>query len=314
MRYRDATTFRQALEQRLKNVVDSDPTRLARARKRVAFERLLARLAVAAPGQWLLKGGFALDMRMTDRARSTKDVDIEWHAAADDLLDMLLDATTIDAGDFFVFTIEDAGVPEDRLGGSRRFRVAATLAARPFEAFVLDVGFRDDLPTDADRLATDGLLAFAGVPPLEVDAIPLAVHVAEKLHAYTRTYEGNRPSTRVKDLVDLALIAELSGIEAGALGTAIRLTFERSATHPAPAALPPPPGAWAAQYRRLAESVGLAGSLADGHGAVATLLDHVLAGRSSAESRPSTARSAGAAEEDRRPDGHAGVVADSADA
>jgi hypothetical protein len=38
--------------------------------------------------------------------------------------------------------------------------------------------------------------------------------VAEKLHAYTRTYEGRRLSTRAKDLVDLALIAELSPLEA----------------------------------------------------------------------------------------------------
>ena len=38
--------------------------------------------------------------------------------------------------------------------------------------------------------------------------------IAEKLHAYTQTYEGGRASTRVKDLVDLALIAELSRLDA----------------------------------------------------------------------------------------------------
>ncbi|MBI2403732.1 MAG: hypothetical protein HYV20_13555 [Gemmatimonadetes bacterium] len=35
--------------------------------------------------------------------------------------------------------------------------------------------------------------------------IPLARHVAEKVHAYARTYGEGRASTRVKDLVDLVL-------------------------------------------------------------------------------------------------------------
>jgi hypothetical protein len=277
MRYRDASTFRQALEQRLKNVTDNEPGRLARVRKRVAFERLLARLVVAAPGRWLLKGGFALDMRLPDRARSTKDVDIQWHAAANDLPDLLLDATSIHAGDFFTFAIEDAGVPEDRLGGSRRFRVSTTLAGRPFETFALDVGLRTDDPIRGERLTTDGLLAFADVPPIEVDAIPLELHVAEKLHAYTRTYEGNRPSTRVKDLIDLALIAELSGLDAAVLTEAIAETFAQRRSHPVPTELPAPPEAWAAPYRRLAEAVALPGSIAHGHAAAAALLDPVLA-------------------------------------
>ena len=42
-----------------------------RDRKRVAFDRLLARLAATAPDRWLLKGGFALDLRLAERARST---------------------------------------------------------------------------------------------------------------------------------------------------------------------------------------------------------------------------------------------------
>jgi hypothetical protein len=39
MRYRDATAFRQALEERLKIRAQGDGARLARDRKRVAFDR-----------------------------------------------------------------------------------------------------------------------------------------------------------------------------------------------------------------------------------------------------------------------------------
>ena len=49
---------------------------LARLRKEVAFDRLLARLLVVAPGRWVLKGGLALDFRFGERARTTRDIDL----------------------------------------------------------------------------------------------------------------------------------------------------------------------------------------------------------------------------------------------
>lgn len=231
MRYRDAVAFRQALEQRLKARSGGDGARLSRDRKRVTFDRLLARLAVAAPGRWLLKGGFALDLRLAERARATKDIDLDWQAAEEELLDALFDAAAHEAGDFFEFTVERSGIPGDRLGGSHRFRVAASLAGRPFETFALDVGFRDEEATPAEQLTTPDILGFAGIEPVTVAAIPLELQVAEKLHAYTRTYEGARPSTRAKDLVDLALIAELSPLNAAPLRDAIEVTYTRRDTH-----------------------------------------------------------------------------------
>ena len=97
--------------------------------------------------------------------------------------------------------MERAGKPEDLLGGSHRFRVGASLAGRPFETFLLDVGFRD-APTHIEYLTTPGTLTFAGIEPVTVAAAPLELHVAEKLHAYTRVYEGSRASMRAKDLID----------------------------------------------------------------------------------------------------------------
>jgi hypothetical protein len=70
---------------------------------------------------------------------------------------------------------------------------------------------------EAEQLTTPDLLAFAGIEPVTVAAIALEQHPAEKLHAYTRTYERDRPSSRAKDLVDLALIAALSPLKAAAL-------------------------------------------------------------------------------------------------
>lgn len=131
MRYRAAAAFRQALERRLNERAAGEGARLARDRKRVVFDRLLARLVAVAADAWVLKGGFALDLRLTERARVTKDIDLDWQQPDDELLDTLLDAADHDIGDFFTFRIERAGPPEDRLGGSRRFRVSASLSSRP---------------------------------------------------------------------------------------------------------------------------------------------------------------------------------------
>lgn len=278
MKYQDAASFRQALEQRLRDCADGDGARLVRERKRVAFDRLLARLLAVANGQWLLKGGFALDLRLTTRARTTKDVDIEWQAGEEELLDALLDAASHDAGDFFAFAIERAGVPEDRLGGSHRFRVSVSLAGRPFETFLLDVGFRADDALATEALRTEDLLGFAGIEPVEVNAVPLELQVAEKLHAYTRTYEGGRTSTRPKDLVDLALISELARLDAATLRREIETVFGLRDTHAVSVALPLPPTEWAPPFRRLAKEVGISSDLAVGHRDAAALLDPILDG------------------------------------
>ena len=278
MKYRDETAFRQALQQRLKDRADGDGALLARNRKRVAFDRLLARLLAVAQEQWVLKGGFALDLRLATRARSTKDVDIEWRAEETELLDVLLDAANYDAGDFFEFAIERAGVPKDRLGGSHRFRVSASLAKRSFESFLLDVGFRSDDALEAETLRTDDFLGFAEIEPVEVQAVPLELQVAEKLHAYTRVYEGGRTSSRTKDLIDLVLIAELSQLDAAGLRHEIATIFELRGTHPIPASLPPPPAEWAVPFRQLAEQVGVPGDLEAGHIDAAALVDPILSG------------------------------------
>lgn len=278
MRYKDTTSFRQALEQRLKDRADGDGALLARMRKRVAFDRLLVRLTAVAPEQWLLKGGFALDLRLSARARSTKDVDIEWRTEDDELLDILLDAATHDPGDYFVLTIEGTDAPEDRLGGSHRFKVSTSLAGRPFESFVLDVGHRETQEIRSETLRTDDLLAFAGIEPVEVEAIALEAQVAEKLHALTRIYEGGRTSTRTKDLVDVVLISTLSSLDAEALRREIHEIFATRDTHPVPYAVPPPPPEWDQPFLRLANEVDMPNKLTGGHTTAAAFLDPILSG------------------------------------
>ncbi len=75
-RYGTPQAFRTALEDRLRNLAQEQGIDLQRLRRRVAFERLLARFFEDAGAPWLLKGGFALELRWQDRARSTVDLDL----------------------------------------------------------------------------------------------------------------------------------------------------------------------------------------------------------------------------------------------
>jgi hypothetical protein len=76
MKYKTGNAFRRALETRLLNQSRQSGLPLVRLRKMVAFERFLARLAVEQPENWFLKGGLALQWRLGNRARTTKDVDV----------------------------------------------------------------------------------------------------------------------------------------------------------------------------------------------------------------------------------------------
>jgi predicted nucleotidyltransferase component of viral defense system len=280
VRYENAAGFRQALERRLLDRSRENGESLVRLRKTVVFERLLARLTVAAPGRWVLKGALALDFRFGEHGRTTKDADLVRRDDEESATVDLLAAQAVDLGDFFVFSSEKVGRPEDALGGAVRYRVRAELAGRLFEEVLLDVGFSDPLGWQPERLRAPDLLSFAGIAPAEVPVLPLEQQVAEKVHAYTRRYGRGQPSTRVKDLVDLVLVKRSMTLEAARLREALEVTFDRRGGPPLPLRLPPPPSEWAVSYRKHAADVGIDADVGVGHTHASALLDPVLEGLS----------------------------------
>jgi hypothetical protein len=140
MKYATAGAFRAALEQQLRNRLRGDDSALARERKRIAFGRLLARLSTSRPGSWILKGGFALDLRLGDRSRSTRDVDLAWLESEAELAEALIAGATYEIADFFTLEINRTTGAVEQFGGAHRFSVSAGLAGRRFESFGLDIG------------------------------------------------------------------------------------------------------------------------------------------------------------------------------
>jgi predicted nucleotidyltransferase component of viral defense system len=272
--YPNPSAFRTAVEQRLLNQATEGGRPVARARKLLAFDRLLARLQHAAAGRWVLKGGFALEVRLGGAARSTRDIDLDWGATLEDATEALLAACDVDLADNFVFALDRRGAPAGV--ESARFHVDAYVAGRPFERFAIDVGFLKSLPGPFAEITVPNLLAFAGIPTTTVPVLNLGRHLAEKLHAYTRSYPAGRTSSRPKDLIDMVLIGDLASFDADALKREIVTLFTQRATHPVPGHLPVPPQDWRRPYASLATSVGLPPDPAAGHAAAAALIDPVL--------------------------------------
>ena len=73
--YATAGAFRRALEERLKGISQTEQVDLNRLRRQVSFDRLLARLFRDDAAPWVLKGGYALELRFK-LARSTIDIDL----------------------------------------------------------------------------------------------------------------------------------------------------------------------------------------------------------------------------------------------
>ena len=185
----------------------------------------------------------------------------------------------MDLGDHFAFVIERTARPNIAIERTAlRYRLRSALAGRRFEEATIDIAFGDQGGIIPDRLLGSGHLVFAGFDPITVPVLPLDRHIAEKLHAYTRLYGGQRVNTRVKDLVDLVLIRSVTDLTAGRLRQAIAATFAPRGSHTIPLALHLPPATWGPTYRQLAAEVGLDPTISTGHHLAASFLDPVLDG------------------------------------
>jgi hypothetical protein len=144
--------------------------------------------------------------------------------------------------------------------GGARYHVEASMDGRIFAKFHLDIGIGDVVMQPLETVEAGDWLAFAGIDPPQVQLIPREQQFAEKIHAYT--LPRNTPNSRVKDLVDLALLIRDRQLDRQMILNALLLTFERRKTHPLPTALDAPPPAWAIPFTALAEECGLQSDLA----------------------------------------------------
>lgn len=280
-RYETPEAFRQAVEQRLRSGAGGGDE-FNRRRQFLVFDRFLARIGEVMKETAILKGGVALELRLT-RSRTTKDVDLRYSGPPERLLEQMKRAADLDLGDWMRFGI----APDAEWQGARaeavrfeglRFRAECSIAGKIFgQPFGVDVAFDDPILGEPVARQAENLLGFAGVRPPTILLYPIETHIAEKLHAYTMP--RTRPNTRVKDLPDLALLGTIQPLDAERLRSAIRLSFEFRGTHAVPERLPDPPTAWSFPYAQMANEDQLVWpDLASVKKAAADYLDPLLAG------------------------------------
>lgn len=268
MTYESPAALRQALETRLGSRSRESGIDLERLRRRAAFERLLVRLELGAPGRWIVKGGMALELRLGDRARSTRDLDLALRdvqgggaAVRELLIDCLSVVREEDGFEFLVgkaatITLDEAGRP------GWRYPVESRMAGRTFANVRLDVVARDVEISKTQRVELPGVLDFAGLGRHEVEVVDPTQHFAEKAHAFTRTY-GDRPNTRVRDLPDMVLLID-DGLEpTPELFSIVARLFEARAESVMPVDLPDAPSFWRENYPAIATELDVSAKTLD---------------------------------------------------
>jgi hypothetical protein len=264
--FKTASAFKASLESRLKGLAEERNVPLHTLRLKVVIERFLARLFEAPDPVWLLKGGFAMELRYRPRARTTRDVDLTVTLGVGSdaqertparLRDRLQEAMAADLGDYLEFRIGAGHVELNAppLGGAR-FPCEALLAGKSYAKFHIDLGCGDALVGAPEALSGEGLLEFAGIGPPRVLAISRPQQFAEKVHAYTFPW-NDRANTRSKDLVDLVLLIEQGPPEPAEVRRALDATFAARRTHRVPSSLPAPPEAWKAEFTAMAAEAQL---------------------------------------------------------
>ncbi len=284
-KYKTAGAFRKALEERLKRISLAEQVDLSRLRRRISFDRLLARLFREPQAPWALKGGYALELRFK-AARSTVDIDLTVRRVTnvggsdtnEVVRDMLQSAANIPLGDSFEFVI---GSPVMDLmaapyGGSR-YRIEARMDERIFARFHLDAGIGDVVMEPLETITCRDWLGFAGIESSCVQMIAREQQFAEKVHAYT--LPRSSPNSRIKDLVDIALLIESGSLDKRRVLDALHLTFERRGTHRLTGDLVPPPADWQIPFQALAKECGLSPDLTAAFRAVERFFKELFAAR-----------------------------------
>ncbi|MCW2962616.1 MAG: hypothetical protein JWM90_3003 [Thermoleophilia bacterium] len=196
--------------------------RVNQLRRDAVFHSALRRLGGSTQGRWVVKGGVALQLRL-DPSRPSLDIDVAWigdrldHAVAlEDLRRVLQEP----GDDFFQFMVDLPGAREDSTG-ALEVPIDAMLGGRRFDRFTIDIGpVRESIAADPP-IDVPPPLGIAQLGTAIVVILSVTQQLADKVCAI-HEMRGDIPSTRWRDLADVAMIAQqVAGIDATELARRI---------------------------------------------------------------------------------------------
>ena len=215
---------------------------------------MLERAAVASHPRFIVKGGIALELRLPNRARATKDIDIVLQHDDADLARTLERATSGES--YQGFSFRRKGEPLLLDNGTVNVELAVTYRGGAWTSIAVDIARAEAGEAGVEWLPAIPLTADFGITgPADLPCLPLRVHVAQKLHGMTLPPRAGRRNDRFRDLVDLLLMEELVTDYVG-LREACETVFASRGTHDWPPPLVVPPH-WIEPFARMAADLDL---------------------------------------------------------
>lgn len=206
--------------------------------------------------RFFVKGGVALELRLRDRARATKDIDIVLRDPRADLADSLELALTGDP--YQGFSFRRKGQPLLLDNGAVNMEFAVTYRGQPWTSISVDIARAEAGEADVEWVDAIVLTDVFGVTgPAQLPCLPLRFHVAQKLHGMTLPPRPGKQNERFRDLVDLLLMDAMITKDGDALREACELVFSTRNTHPWPPDLTAAPTHWARPFAELAKELEL---------------------------------------------------------
>ncbi|MBA4073273.1 MAG: hypothetical protein C0497_15840 [Gemmatimonas sp.] len=195
-----------------------------------------------------IKGGVALELRLRERARATKDIDLVLHDSVAELAVALERAI---ASGYQGFQFQRRREPVVLDNGTVRVQLAATYRGGTWTMVSVDIARAEPGEAEVELLDAVALESTLGITgPDRVPCLSLRYHVAQKLHGMTLPPQPGKRNERFKDLIDLmlmeALISDCTGLR-----EACERVFESRATHAWPPLLTLPEH-WRQGYTKLA--------------------------------------------------------------
>ena len=185
-KYKSASGFRMAVKSKLNEISQETGQDVQRIYRQVSYTQFLARLFLDDSVSWVLKGGYALELRLK-KSRATKDIDLamrdmKWnHSKKEEnssaLRELLLEKSQIDLGDYFEFNISQPMLSLDNAPyGGTRFHVTAMVDGKTFSKFLIDIGIGDVWIEPQDTLNLSSHLEELGLESFTVKVIPIEHH------------------------------------------------------------------------------------------------------------------------------------------
>lgn len=250
----------RALEMAVKEAARRSPMDTNRAIAGFYFHRLLCRVFSDLDSPFVLKGGLGVLARTTD-ARYTRDIDLTTSSLGiDAAVEELKILVSKDLGDFVTFGYVGCNPikAEDEYREGRTVAFEVFLGAKRIQTVSVDLVADEIDCGEPDRISPADRVELAGIESCDYLVYPADRAIADKACGIAERH-GDRPSSRVKDLVDIVVYARnvtfgyeaLSSVletEISARKLALRRVF----------GVPPEWGdAQARQYRKLAEQAGI---------------------------------------------------------